>query len=189
MGQDYQLGDVFNLSPPSKREAIYDSLRGDEPTKTVSTSVTPVKRVVSSAPNQPQQRIGSSGDVMSNAIDYYTGERAKLESAYDKSLEVPDYSNISQYAKDRSSKGANALLLALAAQQGGEDTKPIGAMYLKQAAEARNPMKVASGFIDENGQYTEDPDARREIEGKRVENRVKGLDATISRLTEKQAAM
>lgn len=188
LGQPYQLGDVFQLPPPSKREATYANLRGEEPTKTVSTSVTPVKRVVSSAPNQPQQRIGSGGDIDSLISDYQR-QRSELDDKYDKLLEVPDYSKVSQYAKDRSARGANALMLALAAQQGGEDTKPIGAMYLKQASEARNPMKVASGYIDENGVYTEDPDARREIEAKRLENRVKGLDTNISNLTTKKEQM
>jgi hypothetical protein len=188
LGQPYQLGDVFQLPPPSRREATYANLRGEEPTKTVSTSVTPVKRVVSSAPNQPQQRIGSGGDIDSLISDYQR-QRSELDDKYDKLLEVPDYSKVSQYAKERSAKGANALLLALAAQQGGEETKPIGAMYLKQASEARNPMKVASGYIDENGVYTEDPDARREIEAKRLENRVKNLDTHITGLTTKKEAM
>lgn len=175
--------DPFGLLPsgPTRAEVVSASLRGETPkpqaVRTVSTSVTPVKRVEGH----------SFGDPIDAHLSRLYSEREKLDSAYDKMLEIPDYSKMQEYAKERSGKGSHALLLAMASQLAGEDMKPLGAMYLKQASEARNPLKVASGYIDENGEYIEDPDARREIEGKRLEGRVKSLDTTIARLIEKQS--
>jgi hypothetical protein len=180
------IADVFSVPPPSRKEATYQNLRGEDPAPRVaSTSVSPVKRTTAAA---PQQQSGG-GHSIDSLLDTYEAERSRMSDQYGKLLEEPDYSKMQDYARERSRKGANALMLALAAQHGGEETKPIGAMYLKQAAEARNPMKVASGYIDEDGVYTQDPDAKREIDRKMFENRVNKLDANITSLTAKKESL
>ena len=125
------------------------------------------------------QSDGSGDQREDYGSDLYS-RRAKMEEELASTLGDPDYSKMTQYAKDRSERGERDLMLAMAAGLGGEETKPIGAMFLKQAAEARNPIKVATGLIDENGQYIEDAEAVQERKGKRIDARIKSIDTLIS---------
>jgi hypothetical protein len=125
------------------------------------------------------QSEGSGDRLEDYGSDLYS-RRAKMEEELASTLGDPDYSKMTQYAKDRSERGERDLMLAMAAGLGGEETKPIGAMFLKQAAEARNPIKVATGLIDENGQYIEDAEAVQERKGKRIDARIKSLDTLIA---------
>jgi hypothetical protein len=128
---------------------------------------------------RPIQR-GDDDDFLGEYGAELQQRRAKLEEEQASTFDAPDYSKMSAYAKDRSAQGQRDLMLALAAGLGGEETKPVGAMFLKQAAEARNPLKVATGLIDESGNYIEDAEAVQDRKAKRLDARIKSLDTLIS---------
>ena len=68
------------------------------------------------------------------------GDRAPIEQAY----------------QTRARGGGDKTILALAAGEAGREMQPFQAQFLKQAAEARSPMKMAGGTMTETG-FIEDP--------------------------------
>lgn len=89
--------------------------------------------------------------------------RQGIESAQSQleQLQGPqDYSKLQQYARDRSQQGRGHLLMALAAQEAGEQFRPMSGMFLKQALASREPIKTDTGFVTETGEHIEDPSAQ-----------------------------
>ena len=100
------------------------------------------------------------GSMLPSAIDSYRSKAADLyqqgSELYDKE---PDFSQMQNFAKQRSEQGEGAMLNALAAQYAGEGFAPVQQQYMKKAAAAQDPMKMASGIITSDGQYLKDPEA------------------------------
>lgn len=121
-----------------------------------------------------------SGDILEDQRAELAKRMAKLQEEEAATFADPDYSKMSAYAKERSEQGQRDLMLAMAAGLGGEETKPLGAMFLKQASAAREPVKVATGLIDENGNYVEDAGLVSERKAKRIDARIRALDTLIA---------
>lgn len=152
-GLDVNALDAFAPPPTPKPQARANALR-TKPTRT-STSVSPTvgsQEPVTMNAAQTRSHLGQQalGDIESAQaeIDKYTGPQ--------------DYTAMQDYAKQRTKQGQHSLLLALAAQTAGQEFAPIGGAYLKQAMEARTPLKTATGIIDDMGQHIEDPQAKAE---------------------------
>ena len=62
--------------------------------------------------------------------------------------------------REQGAGGQRALALALAAQEAGPGYEQLGGSMLKRAMAAREPMKTATGYINETGEHIEDPMAK-----------------------------
>lgn len=74
----------------------------------------------------------------------------------------PDMTQYQEYAKRQGESGQAATLNALAAQFAGEGFQPLQSQFLKRAAAAQEPMKVAGGLLTPEGQFLRDPVAAQE---------------------------
>lgn len=96
-------------------------------------------------------------------------DQARVRSQLEQAYAEPDLSGLQQEAQRRQGTGTSQLLLALAAQQAGQEFAPVSAHYLKQAAAAREPVKFAGGYINETGQIVRDPLYQQEQRRKMLE--------------------
>jgi hypothetical protein len=92
-------------------------------------------------PFDPLIAQGQALDAQEKAI---TGQMQKL-------TEPPDRTQAQAVYDKRVQSGDNAMLLALAAQQAGPGFEPFQQFAMKQAAEAKAPMKVAGGEFTPQG--------------------------------------
>jgi hypothetical protein len=94
------------------------------------------------------------------------GYRQRAADLYDQGAELynkePDITELQQYAKTRGAQGEGSMLNALAAQFAGESFQPVQAQYLKRAAAAQEPMKLAGGVLTTEGQFIKDPFAAQD---------------------------
>ena len=101
--------------------------------------------------------------VLPNAIQAL---RERAAAAYEQGQNLfnaePDMSQLQAYAKSQGEAGQAATLNALAAQFAGEGFQPIQAQYLKRAAAAQEPMKIAGGVLTSDGKFIKDPGAMQE---------------------------
>lgn len=95
-------------------------------------------------------------------------KQAKLLNEYQQSLAAPDMAASQEAYKKRADSGGSQLLLALAAQHAGDNYKGVQGHFLKQAAEAAEPMKVHGGTLTETG-FIEDPGYRQELKLKQIQ--------------------
>jgi hypothetical protein len=154
------LADLLAGAPPSKPKAQAAALRTP---KKESTSITNVVE-----PEDPLQgRITKLG-----------AERDKLLAEQDAAYAKPDYSGYQQHAEQRQGEGQRALMLALAAQEAGQEFQPLQAHFLKRAASAREPMKMTGGVITDTG-FVEDVGHGQELQAKRLDARLKQIDSLM----------
>lgn len=134
------------------------------------------------------------GDAVSlpQALSSYRQRAADL---YDQGYELynkdPDITQLQEYAKTRGSEGQGAMLNALAAQFAGEDFKPVQAQYLKRAAAAQEPMKLAGGVLTDQGQFIKDPFAAQDKRAEFLLQQAKAYEQmalTAQTAQERQAA-
>jgi len=97
------------------------------------------------------------------AASYKPLDRGPMEAAFQK----------------RQEGGTQATLLALAAQQAGEGFAPTQAHFLKQAAAAKEPMKMTGGTMTAEG-FVEDPAYNLEQQAKRSDAKVKAIEAALA---------
>jgi hypothetical protein len=105
-----------------------------------------------------------------------TTERESIQKQMDQLNAPADYTSQIGEAKRRSQDSGRQLLLAMAAQQAGEQYKPMAGTYLKKAMEMRDPLKVEGGFINEQGDVVIDPAFQREKQLTRLQARLKAID-------------
>lgn len=74
----------------------------------------------------------------------------------------PDTSALQEYARQRGEMGNAAMMNALAAQFAGEGFAPMQAQFLKKAAAAQDPMKLAGGILTAEGKFLKDPFAEQD---------------------------
>lgn len=119
--------------------------------------------------------------VLPNAIDSYRTQSKELSDRAFAAMDAPvDYSAMQQMARDRSAQGDSAMLNALAAQFAGEQFAPVQQQFLKKAAAAREPIKMAGGLITPEGNFVKDPEAARDKEVNMLLQR----SAELSRIAE-----
>jgi len=163
------LADLF-APPPTPKSAVQTAALRTRP-KRESTSIT--QNVAAEYPtptNAPQVDPRSRAGMGQQAVS----DIEKYQAEIDKYSGPQDYTAMQNYARERAQGGQKSLLLHLAAQTAGKEYEPIGGAYLKRAMAARDPLKTATGFIDETGQHIEDPQAQ-------AEQRMKFAQAKIAR--------
>lgn len=94
-----------------------------------------------------------------------------------------DYSQISSQMRDRSARSQDDVYAAALAGLGPEATKGFQAPILKQAMEARQPMKVEGGVVDEEGRVMLDPAHQSAKKADQLRNRLAQLDTLEARIT------
>jgi len=79
-----------------------------------------------------------------------------------------DYTAASDFARQRSLQGEDAMLNAIAASVAGRRFEPLQGAFLKRALAAQDPMKVGTATIGPDGTVLRDPSAGREREADRL---------------------
>jgi hypothetical protein len=79
-----------------------------------------------------------------------------------------DYTAASDFARQRSLQGEDAMLNAIAASVAGRRFEPLQGAFLKRALAAQDPMKVGTATIGPDGTVLRDPSAGREREAGRL---------------------
>jgi hypothetical protein len=120
-------------------------------------------------PNDPLMQ--QYADIQRRQQEAYKG----IEEAY----QPVDRTAAEEAYKKRAGQGSQNMLLAMAAGQAGDEFKPVGAHFLKQAAEVAAPMKMAGGTMTETG-FIEDPGYGQELAVKRATARIDALDKALT---------
>jgi hypothetical protein len=90
-----------------------------------------------------------------------------------------DRSGMEQAYQRRSQVGGDKMMLALAAGEAGKGMQPFQAQFLKQATEARDPMKMAGGTMTDTG-FIEDPTYKQNLNIQRADAKVKQYDQALN---------
>lgn len=117
------------------------------------------------------------------AIDPGDAEIARLrqqqkeaQDAQDALLVPPDRTASEEAYRKRAAAGGKHMALALLANEA--KLEPFSAQHLKQAAEARAPMKMAGGTMTDEG-FIEDPAYQQELKLRRADGRLKQIDQAL----------
>ena len=89
--------------------------------------------------------------------------------------EPVDMSSLQAYARRQGETGNASMLNALAAQFAGESFQPVQAQFLKRAAAAQEPIKVAGGVLSPDGQFIKDPTVARDVRRSALERQQAGV--------------
>ena len=90
-------------------------------------------------------------------------------------LQPGDPAAMNAYAKQRQEQGSNQLMLALAAQHAGDGYKGLQGHFLKQAADADEPVKMHGGTVTSAG-WLEDPSYRQAMAVRQGEARIASIE-------------
>lgn len=125
----------------------------------------------------------SPGGVLTNNVqpgEAMGGYRERAADLYRQGSELlnqdPDYTQLQEFARQRSQDGQGAMLNALAAQFAGERFEPVQAQFLKRASAARDPMKVGGGMVTADGRFIKDPDVQRQRQAEFLMNQAKAYE-------------
>jgi hypothetical protein len=145
---------------------------------------------VQAPPQAPAGPAAPPVDPEQAQIDLYEGRQQDLIKQIQDASAPPDLSGAKAEYGKRAASGGHALTLALMAREAGDEFKPIQAHYLKQAAEAKEPMRVHGGTLTETG-FIEDPGYAQELKVKQLTAQMTAnqriIDSNATR-QEKQAA-
>jgi hypothetical protein len=103
-------------------------------------------------------------------------EQIKAHSAKEAELSgPPDYSELQNYARNRSSTFLPMALSAAMLGRGPRGTEPLAKIAAGQAQQALDPIKVEGGYIDANGTPVIDPGFARTKQAEALRNRILAL--------------
>lgn len=102
-----------------------------------------------------------------------------LAAEYQQALQPPDRAAAEEAYRQRAQGGGRHLLMALAAKEAGKDFAPIQQHFLRQAAEAQEPMKMAGGTMTPEG-FIQDPGYAQEFKLKKIEAQMAQNDRIIA---------
>lgn len=91
-----------------------------------------------------------------------------IRRALDLMAAEDDYTAASDFARQRSLQGEDAMLNAIAASVAGRRFEPLQGAFLKRALAAQDPLKVGSATIGPDGTVLRDPSAERERKAGRL---------------------
>lgn len=111
-------------------------------------------------------------DPLLQRADELYAERKRLLEADAETYKPVDRKAMEDAYGKRQAGGEKQTMLALAAQQAGEGFAPMQAHFLKQAAAAREPMKMTGGTMTAEG-FVEDPGHAAELAAKRSDAKLK----------------
>jgi hypothetical protein len=106
-------------------------------------------------------------------VDDLEAQHKAALAAQEALLTPPDRAAAEEGYKKQALGGQRQLALALMAGEAG--LQPFQAQHLKQAAAARDPLKMAGGTMTETG-FIEDPAYQQELKLKRADMRVKSIE-------------
>jgi hypothetical protein len=89
-----------------------------------------------------------------------------------------DRSALEAAVAKRREAGDRGLLMAMAAQQAGKGFEPMQAHFLKQSAQAHEPVKMQGGVLTDEG-FIEDPAYQHDINVRRADAQLKAIDAAL----------
>lgn len=104
----------------------------------------------------------SQGAALPQAVDYFGRSNAAQAKAEQLSAAPVNYSQMQDFARQRSDQGDMAMLMAMAAQAAGEQFQPFQEHYLKKSLASREPIKMQGGLITPEGGFLKDPEAERD---------------------------
>ena len=146
---------TFGISPTVKQQSVYQGASMIPAAQAAQQQAAPDKYA-----GYAQQRAG------------YEADLAKYRAAEEKLEEPPDYSNLKQYAQQRSQTFLPMAMSAALLGRGPQGVQPLAQMAAKQAGSAFDPIKVEGGYIDSSGQEVIDPgyqkQKRLEASGRRI---------------------
>ena len=143
---------LFDLPPPSPGMAQAALLRGQRPP----------------TPQDP---------LMQQYLDLQR-QQAEANAQREQAYQAPDRSGMEQAYQKQARGGGDKLMLALAAGEAGKEMQPFQAQFLKQASEARSPMKMAGGTMTETG-FIEDPTYKQNLAIQRADAKSQQIERAL----------
>lgn len=198
-GNDFGLGAGPSMPPPemaaqapARPQALPQAMgRTQAPPGGQNAPVGPSGPPGGAAVGQPAP---ATVDPQQAAIDKLEKDRQAAMEAQDKLLTPPDRTAAEEAYKTRAGTAGGHLALAVLAKEAG--LGEFTAQHLKQAAEARAPMKMAGGTMTDTG-FIEDPAYQQEVQLRRADGRLKQIETALqgaltrqerARLEKEQAA-
>ena len=172
-GEDPALLSAQARAKALRRARVGRGSQTDTAGTSTSLSAAPSAPVAFAAPTQPSQ----PGQRPVGQRDF-TGERSQIEGELTKANAPEDYSALSQYARDRDRQGHRSLILALAAQQAGDEFALLATHFARAAEANRTPLKVTGGMLDSGGKFLADPAYQQEQRRATLEKRLDSLNAS-----------
>ena len=172
-GEDPALLSAQARAKALRRARVGRGSQTDTAGTSTSLSAAPSAPAAFAAPTQPSQ----PGQRPVGQRDF-TGERSQIEGELTKANAPEDYSALSQYARDRDRQGHRSLILALAAQQAGDEFAPLATHFARAAEANRTPLKVTGGMLDSGGKFLADPAYQQEQRRATLEKRLDSLNAS-----------
>jgi len=164
------------LINPADSQSILDIIAGEPPSKPKAQA-----QALRTKPVKQSTSLSSAveADPLQTQFDRLSADRDTLMQQQDATFKRPDYSGVQQFAQERQGGGQRALMLALAAQEAGQEFQPVQAHFLKRATAAREPMKVTGGMVTEQG-FLEDTGHAQELDAKRLDARIRQIDNLLA---------
>jgi len=131
------------------------------------------------AATQPPQTPVEPPAASPEPLDQFEQRQQDLYRQMQTAMQPPDLGPAKAEYEKRAASGGHALALALAAQEAGDEFRPIQAHYLKQAAAAKEPMRVHGGTLTETG-FIEDPGYAQELKLKQINAQIAANDRIIA---------
>lgn len=138
----------------------------------------------------PKTKKKVAGDALTQNVQPGAGEYlpmalAQLKRVDDRinrfDTEPIDRSAMQAYAQRQGDAADYGMLSAMAASLAGERFAPMQAQFLKRAAAAAEPIKVAGGLLTPDGKFIRDEDAFREAQRKAAEGQRTALMGQIEK--------
>jgi hypothetical protein len=138
----------------------------------------PPARALPRALGGQQQPLQQAPPAASEQIDPYEQRQQELSKQMQEAMQPPDMSGAQSAYDKRAQGGGLQMALAAMAGEAGEDFKPFQAQHLKQAAGAREPMKMAGGTMTDTG-FIEDPVHKQEFKVRQIQAQIAANDRII----------
>lgn len=105
-------------------------------------------------------------------------QQAEANAAREKAYTAPDRGQMEQAFNKQAQGGGDQMMLALAAGEAGKQMQPFQAQFLKRAAEARGPMKMAGGTMTDTG-FIEDPTYKQNLAIQRADAKSRQIEQAL----------
>jgi len=129
-------------------------------------------------PLPPVAPVGEQDPLLRQADELYARHQ-QLLAEQGETYKPVDRGSMEQAFQKRQEGGNRSMLLALAAQQAGEGFEGVQQHALKQAAAAREPMKMTGGTMTGEG-FIEDPGYNMEQQAKRADAKLKANESALA---------
>lgn len=173
-GNDFGMGTSPAMPPPEMQAPAQAPARAQalpQAMGRVRTAPQP-----QSVPSGPPAALAGQPAADPYGIDKLEAERKAAFDAQDKLMQPPDRTAAEEAYRKRAASSGKYMALALLANEA--KLEPFSAQHLKQAAEARAPMKMAGGTMTDEG-FIEDPAYQQELQLRRADGRLKQVEQAL----------